>query len=223
VSYFTAEAFGISDDEITEVNFTFTLSDSEIGDRSPENVRLFRYHDGEWVTLETTYLGDNEFRARSPGFTAYAIGFQSEQADLSVTEASLATDTVNVGEEVTISATVENTGGESGSITLELTANGETVTTREVTVDAGASETFEFQGSFSETGEYDIAVNDVSAGTLTVEETTGETTATATPDETPTDTPGDDDSGGLGVGMIIAILLVLLAIGAGVYFYTQQQ
>lgn len=79
VNYFTAEAIGITDDEIDEVNFTFTLSESKLGDRSPEDVRLFRYVDGEWTTLETTHLGGDEYRARSPGFTAYAIGFASQQ------------------------------------------------------------------------------------------------------------------------------------------------
>ncbi|KPN32314.1 putative surface domain protein [Halolamina pelagica] len=79
VNYFTAEAIGLSDERIGNVKFTFTLSESELGDRSPDDVRLFRYVDGEWTTLKTTHLGGDEYRARSPGFTAYAIGFVSQQ------------------------------------------------------------------------------------------------------------------------------------------------
>lgn len=223
VEYFTAEAVGLSDDRIDRVNFTFTLAESEIPeDRSPDDVRLFRYVDGEWTTLETTHLGGDEYRARSPGFTAYAIGFQAQQAQegqISVTDASLSSETVETGETVTVSATVENTGSESGTITLELTADGETITTREVTVDAGSTQTVEFETSFDEAGEYGIAVNDVSAGTLTVE-APDEATPTAAATNTPTP-PGGDGGGG---PVTIAIVLIgLLALGAGAYLYFREQ
>ncbi|QKY20482.1 PGF-pre-PGF domain-containing protein [Halolamina sp. CBA1230] len=79
VSYFTADAIGISADEIEQASFTFTLSEEQLGDRSPDDVQLFRYVDDGWTTLETTHVGGNEFRARSPGFSAFAIGFESQQ------------------------------------------------------------------------------------------------------------------------------------------------
>jgi len=224
VEYFTAEAIGISDDEIDEVNFTFTLSQSEIPeDRSVDNVRLFRYVDGEWTTLETTHLGGNEFRARSPGFTAYAIGFQAQQAQegqISVTDASLGTDTVEIGETVTIEAVVENTGDASGTVTLELTADGSAIGTQEVTVDAGSEQTVEFEGSFQTAGEYEIAVNGVDAGTLTVEEPEDGTTDTDTVTSTQTTTPGQDDGN---LGAIAVVLVVLLLLGAGAFLYFREQ
>ena len=89
VSYFTADAIGISADEIEQANFTFTLSEEQLGDRSPDDVRLFRYVDDGWTTLETTHVGGNEFRARSPGFSAFAIGFASQEQ---VTETATPTE-----------------------------------------------------------------------------------------------------------------------------------
>lgn len=207
-SYFTAEAIGIEDSGISGVNFTFTLAESEIPeDRSMDEVRLFRHSDGEWVTLETTHLGGDEFRARSPGFTAYAIGLRNAQADggLSVIEGSLDSETVSAGEPATVSATVENTGGERGTLTVSLTAGGESLTTRDVTVDADASETVSFETRFDEAGTYDIAVNDVSAGTLTVEEPSVGSATEAAP-STAADTTTESAPGFGPLGAVVAVL-----------------
>ena len=93
--YFTAEAIGVTDDRLDNVKFTFTLEESEIREgASKDDVRLFRYVDGEWTTLETTHLGGDQYRATSPGFTAYAIGVQAEQTDTETeTETVTETDT----------------------------------------------------------------------------------------------------------------------------------
>jgi len=120
VEYFTAEAIGINDDEIDEVNFTFTLSEERLGDRSPDDVRLFRNVNGEWTTLETTHLGGNQFRARSPGFTVYAIGFQAEQqATETATPTVTATPTPSDGGTATATPTetvtdTDTPGGDGG-------------------------------------------------------------------------------------------------------------
>lgn len=97
IQYFTAEAIGLSDDRIDNVKFTFTVDSEQIPeDSSPEDVRLFRYVDGEWTTLETTHLGGDRYQATSPGFSAYAIGSQAHQAETDTeteTETQTETDT----------------------------------------------------------------------------------------------------------------------------------
>jgi hypothetical protein len=111
VNYFTAVAIGLSDDRIDSVTFTFTLADSLIpDDRSKDDVRLYRYVDGEWVTLETTHVGGNEYRAESPGFTTYAIGFApAQQATDTATPTPTATATATATDEPTTDVTSPGT------------------------------------------------------------------------------------------------------------------
>ncbi|MFB6296506.1 MAG: CARDB domain-containing protein, partial [Halobacteriales archaeon] len=131
-------------------------------------------------------------------------------SNLSVQEASLGRETIEAGESVTISAAVVNDGEESGSLSVDLVVEGVAVRTTEVTVPAGGSETVEFSRTFEEPGEFEVAVGDATAGTLTVE-----AGATPTPTEVTTTVTTTDDGGipnipGFGVGP--AVLAILLAI-----------
>ena len=165
------------------------------------------------MTLETEHLGGERFRATSAGFTSYAIGFQNAQAesDLSVTDVSLDSETVATGDAATVSVTVENGGDASGSITLELTAGGESVASRDVTVSAGGSQTVTFNPTFDEAGDYEIAVNGVAGGMLTVEDSTTSTATVAAPDtSTGTDTTSETIPGFGALGTIVALTIGLL-------------
>ena len=88
-----------------------------------------------------------------------------------VTKAGLSASEIAVGESVDVTAKVEETSGDrGGQFTAELIVDGEVVDTKDVTVFANESEDVTFTRTFDEVGEYDIAVNDASAGTLTVSE-----------------------------------------------------
>lgn len=94
INYFTADAIGITDDRITNAQFTFTVSQSALPEgTNPEDVVLFRYHDGEWQTLETTHLGGNRYRATTPGFSAFAIGIRAAQTPTPTDTPTTPTDT----------------------------------------------------------------------------------------------------------------------------------
>lgn len=125
VDYFTAEAIGVSDDRIASVTVTFRLSESEIpDDRSKDDVQLFRYVDGEWVALETTHLGGNEFRATSPGFTTFAIGIQTSDV---ATATATATPTMTATETATPTETEEVTTTTSARTTTTETETSKTL------------------------------------------------------------------------------------------------
>ncbi|MBA7635567.1 hypothetical protein ES703_43171 [subsurface metagenome] len=66
---------------------------------------------------------------------------------------------VDVGEAVTISISVANTGGQAGSYTVMLKINDAVEETKEVTVAAGASETVTFTTSKDKAGTYAVDVN----------------------------------------------------------------
>jgi surface glycoprotein (TIGR04207 family) len=91
------------------------------------------------------------------------------QANLS-TSYDVDATTVETGENVTITATVENTGDASGSTTVEFYADGSELSNTSVTVDAGNSTTVSETTSFSEAGTHNVTVNDLEATNITVEE-----------------------------------------------------
>lgn len=93
--------------------------------------------------------------------------------DLSVVDASLSETDVLEGDEVTITADVENAGDASGGYTAALEIDGTVVANETVSVDAGETEAVEFMHTFDTAGNYDLTVDGVAAGTVTVGESTG--------------------------------------------------
>lgn len=227
------------DSEISSVRFNFRVSKQRLSERGVpmQNVKLYRYHDGVWIELDTTPLGETadgdayRYTTKSPGLSVFALG--ATQGETHVTSASLNTTSVTAGDAVEVTATVENSGQSETETTVSVTANDNIVAERNVTVAGGKTKQVTFSPTFSEAGTYDIAVNGISAGTLTVEPTE---TPTRSPTSTVTSTPGDGDdespteteppsSGGFnGVMLIGLLMLVLLGVGAPVaYLYNEGQ
>ena len=128
--------------------------------------------------------GPVEFAPGEPSVT-----FAESVPELSIRDASLSADRIRPGESVTVRATVENSGGESGAIPLELAVDGSIVETRDVVVGAGDARAVEFTRTFEEPGDIRVSVSGVNAGTVAVvRRTPTPDTPTPTPD-TPTPTP----------------------------------
>lgn len=77
---------------------------------------------------------------------------------------------VSGGESLTISVDVTNTGEVEGSYTVVLKVNGSEVDTQDVTVAGGATETVTFSVSREEAGDYTVEVDDQSGSFTVVEE-----------------------------------------------------
>jgi PGF-pre-PGF domain-containing protein len=95
VSYLRVGERNVTDAEIRSARFRFRVAAAALDELgvSPDAVRLYRFHDGEWQTLETTVLkrvGDfYRFEAMSPGFSVFAVGVGSAGgADSKSTEES---------------------------------------------------------------------------------------------------------------------------------------
>lgn len=88
--------------------------------------------------------------------------------DVTVTDAALERDLLGAGAPATLRVTVENTGGITGTAPLDLTAGGEAVATRPVTVEPGETTTVTTRWTPPEIGTYDLAVNGTTAGELEV-------------------------------------------------------
>jgi len=122
--------------------------------------------------------------------------------------------TVEPGATISVSATVENTGGVAVNETVEFRVGGNAVASREVELEPGESADVVFRGidtSGLDAGEYEHGVftgDDSQTATLTIQP---EETPTPTPDET-TPTPEDDTPGfGAVVALIALIAAALLA------------
>ncbi|WP_255150168.1 PKD domain-containing protein [Halorarius halobius] len=64
-----------SDSMLTQASVRLDVSEDALPDgTSPENVTLYRYYNGSWRALETSYLGDGRYVATTPGFSAFALG-----------------------------------------------------------------------------------------------------------------------------------------------------
>ena len=223
IRYFAASAPGVSDDDLEEVEFTFTVSEENLPEgTSSENVALFRYVDGEWTRLPTEHLGGDRYRAVSDGFTDYAIATAPDeptgepQFDLSVD--AISQSEFELGSTTTVSSTVENTGDAEGTFTVELSVGGEVTQSKEVTLGPGESQAVEFEITFDELGEFDIVINGESLGTVSVIEADG------TPGDVTEVSPGGEGPGSniqlIGIALLIGFVLV---IGSILVLRRQQQ
>ena len=65
----------VPEDAIGTVTFGFTVDTDRLS--NPESAELYRYHDGTWNALETTYLGERNgayrFETVSPGLSVFAV------------------------------------------------------------------------------------------------------------------------------------------------------
>lgn len=89
------------------------------------------------------------------------------------------------GESLTVDANVINSGEESATRTIDVTVDGETVRSEQVSVGGGETVSLSFQFSLDE-GEHEVTVGDNDPTTV---EVTDDGTATFTPTDEPTATP----------------------------------
>lgn len=149
---------------------------------------------------------------------------------VSVVSADLVRDRIAPGETAVVESVVENQRQSDATFRADLFVDDERVDSRHVTVPADDSIEITFTRSFDETGTYDVRVNEVSAGTLTVAEPTPTITPTPTPTEpspTPTPTAGPPaapppSDGGPGPLVFGLVLVGLLAAAGAVYLFLRR-
>jgi len=161
---------------------TQELSDSQVeywsspGQLSPLGAEMAVDHLVNLVELNPSII--YYFRAMSKD-RAGNLGVSDEHTFTTLGEAPIAAFTcaslyispgeVGIGETVTISILVTNTSAVAGSYELELKINGEVEATKEVTINAGASEEVTFTTVKNIAGSYLVEVRELS-GSFTVKE-----------------------------------------------------
>jgi hypothetical protein len=146
-----------------EVTLTFTYDPADIPNGVSEEGLVLAYWDGDkWVMLLTTVDTEaNTVTADVEHFTPFGIlaKLPLAPAAFAVSTLTVSPATVDIGETVTISVLVTNTGGLTGSYEVTLKVDEVAVATQEVTVDGGASQEVTFTTTKDAAGTYAVDVN----------------------------------------------------------------
>lgn len=144
-------------------SFTFTYDPADIPAGVSEDDLVLAYWDGDqWVMLPTTVnTAANTATAEIGHFTAFALLAQLPPAPDAFTVSGLTVSPAeaDIGETVTITILVANTGDATGSYEVTLKVDEIVVATEEVTLAGGASQEVTFITVMDIAGTYTVDVN----------------------------------------------------------------
>jgi hypothetical protein len=157
------------------ITLTFKYTEADIPEGVNEQDLVIAYWDGgQWVSLTTTVsAAANTASAEVAHFTPFAILAGTGTPAFAASDLSLTPAEVDIGEEVTISLLVTNTGDAAGSYEVTLKIDDVAVATEAVTLVAGASEVLTFTAIKDAAGTYAVSVDDLS-GTFVVKQAAAE-------------------------------------------------
>ncbi len=115
-----------------------------------------------------------------------------------------------IGTDISITATVSNTGGTAGTYQLVLKINGLIEQTQKATLEAGASQAITFKVSKNIAGTYDVDVNGLTGSFTVIGSTTSITSTTALP--TTTTSEGDQTVSNLRIIAIAAGAVIVIGL-----------
>jgi hypothetical protein len=125
-------------------------------------VAAFDDSTGQWTYLESTVdIVNDTVTAKISHFSAFAILALTRPASFTVTHLSFTPGEVNLGESVSISVLVTNTGDLTDNYKINLKINNWVVQTKEVILDGGDSKTVTFSVTPDTVGEYTVNIMDL--------------------------------------------------------------
>jgi len=128
---------------------------------------------GEVIAFDTTGCNETVITGthQSGGMTGFGTTAPpSNPPIVGVSSATVAATRVTPGEKVDVSATISNKGGSSGTSKVTLFINGSEEESKGVTLASGESATVHFSVSRSDPGTYIVNVNNIPAGSFTVDQ-----------------------------------------------------
>ena len=103
--------------------------------------------------------------------TTDTLDVVSPEADIRIIDPELSETSIETGEKVDVTATLENVGAAEGELTVDLVVDDQTLQRETFTVGGPETKDIEFTtDAFEDEGEYDVLLNDVEVGTVTVED-----------------------------------------------------
>ncbi|MDW7732357.1 MAG: S-layer protein domain-containing protein [Methanolobus sp.] len=131
--------------------------------------------DGEGVVTYTTRdPGVHKLTTSSDEYLPAELNIEVQESGARFVYSDLSIEPILIetGNEVTITANVENTGTETGEETVELMVNGEVTANESISLDPGANQSVEFTVTGEEVGTYNVSIGTLN-GTFEVEEAQG--------------------------------------------------
>ncbi len=166
--------YDLGPDEATfdpPITLTFTYDPALIPEGVAEENLVIAIWDeaaGEWVNLVSTVDPvTNTITARVSHFTTFTVIAYTRPAVFTATDLAIAPEEVGIGETVTVSALVTNTGDLAGKYKVTLKIDGVVVATKDVTLAGGASQKVTFTTAKDVAGTYAVIVGPLS-GTFVV-------------------------------------------------------
>ena len=149
------------------ITLTITYDASEIPENTIEDKLVIAMWDdkvGDWVSLPDNAVDTetNTITAAVSHFTAFTVLTHIPQAIFIASELSITPAEVPVGEEVTISTLISNTGDLTGSHNVILRIDKVTTASKEVTLEAGANEKISFTVVKRAAGTYTVTIDGLS-------------------------------------------------------------
>jgi len=145
------------------LNLTFAYDQADVPAGTSETNLVMAYWDeatSAWTMLPTTVnTVGNTVTAEVSHFTAFAILANVPSPAFTVDNLTVSPTRANVGQTVTITVIVRNSGDASGSYSATLKVNATTVDTKEVTLPSGTSQTIVFTTTEDAAGTYTVDVN----------------------------------------------------------------
>jgi len=127
---------------------------------------------GTEVSFETTgcSIGTGAGSHGAGGMSGFGTAPPANPPIVGVSSAAVAATRVSPGDKVDVSATISNKGGSIGTSKVTLFINGQEEESKGVTLASGESTTMHFSVSRSDPGAYTVNVNNVPAGSFTVDQ-----------------------------------------------------
>jgi hypothetical protein len=155
------------------IDLTFKYAEAEVPQGVAEKNLVLATYDWDseqWQDLESATNPDqNTITTKLSHFSTYAILAYTRPASFEVTEFSVAPRELELGNDVSISCALRNTGDLTGSYEVSLELDGVVIQTREVTLDGGDSETLNFSATPETSGEHKVGIGNL-LETFTVRE-----------------------------------------------------
>ncbi len=156
----------VNDSDVERVDVALTVDAAAIpGDRGRDSIVVYRYANGSWEPLETSYdVSEARYRASANGFGNLAVASLAP-GRIEVVNTTEPPDWASPGYNTSVSATVRNPGDRPAERQLTVTVDGRPIATKNVELQPGEERSVEF--SFPATPGT-VAVNDTVAGRMNV-------------------------------------------------------
>lgn len=161
-----------SDADIEAATTRFAVDRATLQDAglSESAVTVYARQGSRWVPLETSVVSSDDervvYEAAGSGGSAFALG--EIRAGVSVADTTIRTAATEGGQRISLDARLQNNGTVDADYEARLVVNGAEVNATTVTVPAGGETTVTLAHEVSEAANYQLALNDYTAGTVVV-------------------------------------------------------